>query len=58
MIIVLKHTLLQWPHEMAAASIDVPMIEFCDEAIERHVLEEADAREVTLAPLMNIVTFN
>ena len=33
----------------AFASIDAAMIEFCDEIIERHGLEEADAVEVTKA---------
>ena len=33
----------------AYASIDAAMIEFCDEVIERHGLEEADAVEVTKA---------
>jgi hypothetical protein len=33
----------------ANASIDAAMIEFCDEIIERHGLEEADAVEVTKA---------
>ena len=33
----------------AHASIDAAMIEFCDEVIERHGLEEADAVEVTKA---------
>ena len=33
----------------ANESIDAAMIEFCDEVIERHGLEEADAVEVTKA---------
>ena len=33
----------------AHASIDAVMIDFCEEIIERHGLEEADAVEVTKA---------
>ena len=40
----------------AYASIDATMIEFCDEVIERHGLEEADRWKSLRLSLMNIVT--